>query len=201
MRKEIVELYKKYGFNETNRLSQNMFYKRIIDEFIDNNKEYKILEISNKTGIAYSKMADNEQFWFYNTISNRNYIQKELFDKISYTSEHRSQYVNAMVNLLDMAIKNTRRCRYCTDSIYTNIRNFYDVFTKTVLVDHSYKINKDYNLYMIYRIIKVEDGYNAIKIEAIYFNRNRFKADDIYGFTEFINNTIPYELPRQPDDF
>lgn len=200
MRKEIVELYKKYGFNETNRLSQNMFYKRIIDEFIDNNKEYKILEISNKTGIAYSKMADNEQFWFYNTISNRNYIQKELFDKISYTSEHRSQYVNAMVNLLDMAIKNTRRCRYCTGSIYTNIRNFYDVFTKTVLVDHSYKINKDYNLYMIYRIIKVEDGYNAIKIEAIYFNRNRFKADDIYGFTEFINNTIPYELPRQPDD-
>lgn len=200
MRKEIVELYKKYGFNETNRLSQNMFYKRIIDEFIDNNKEYKILEISNKTGIAYSKMADNEQFWFYNTISNRNYIQKELFDKISYTSEHRSQYVNAMVNLLDMAIKNTRRCRYCTNSIYTNIRNFYDIFTKTVLVDHSYKINKDYNLYMIYRIIKVEDGYNAIKIEAIYFNRNRFKADDIYGFTEFINNTIPYELPRQPDD-
>lgn len=200
MRKEIVELYKKYGFNETNRLSQNMFYKRIIDEFIDNNKEYKILEISNKTGIAYSKMADNEQFWFYNTISNRNYIQKELFDKISYTSEHRSQYVNAMVNLLDMAIKNTRRCRYCTDSIYTNIRNFYDVFTKTVLVDHSYKINKDYNLYMIYRIIKVEDGYNAIKIEAIYFNRNRFKADNIYGFTEFINNTILYELPRQPDD-
>lgn len=199
MRKEIVELYKKYGFNETNRLSQNMFYKRIIDEFIDNNKEYKILEIPNKTGIAYSKMADNEQFWFYNTISNRNYIQKELFDKISYTSEHRSQYVNAMVNLLDMAINNTRRCRYNTDSIYTNIRNFYDVFTKTVLVDRSYKINKDYNLYMIYRIIDV-DGHNAMKIEAIYFNRNRFKADDIYGFTEFINNTIPYELPRQPDD-
>lgn len=199
MRKEIVELYKKYGFNETNRLSQNMFYKRIIDEFIDNNKEYKILEIPNKTGIAYSKMADNEQFWFYNTISNRNYIQKELFDKISYTSEHRSQYVNAMVNLLDMAINNTRRCRYCTDFIYTNIRNFYDVFTKTVLVDHSYKINKDYNLYMIYRIIDV-DGHNAMKIEAIYFNRNRFKADDIYGFTEFINNTIPYELPKQLDD-
>lgn len=199
MRKEIVELYKKYGFNETNRLSQNMFYKRIIDEFIDNNKEYKILEIPNKTGIAYSKMADNEQLWFYNTISNRNYIQKELFDKISYTSEHRSQYVNAMVNLLDMAINNTRRCRYSTDSIYTNIRNFYDVFTKTVLVDHAYKINKDYNLYMIYRIIDV-DGQNAMKIEAIYFNRNRFKADDIYGFTEFINNTIPYELPRQPDD-
>lgn len=199
MRKEIVELYKKYGFNETNRLSQNMFYKRIIDEFIDNNKEYKILEIPNKTGIAYSKMADNEQFWFYNTISNRNYIQKELFDKISYTSEHRSQYVNAMVNLLDMAINNTRRCRYCTNSIYTNIRNFYDVFTKTVLVDHAYKINKDYNLYMIYRIIDV-DGNDAMKIEAIYFNRNRFKADDIYGFTKFINNTIPYELPRQPDD-
>lgn len=200
MRKEIVELYKKYGFNETNRLSQNMFYKRIIDEFIDNNKEYKILEISNKTGIAYSKMADNEQFWFYNTISNRNYIQKELFDKISYTSEHRSQYVNAMVKLLDMAIENTRRCRYCTGSIYTNIINFYDVFTKTVLVDHSYKIIKDYNLYMIYRIIEVDDCHDAIKIEAIYFNRNRFKADDIYGFTEFINNTILYELPRQPDD-
>lgn len=199
MRKEIVELYKKYGFNETNRLSQNMFYKRIIDEFIDNNKEYKILEISNKTGIAYSKMADNEQFWFYNIISNRNYIQKELFNKISYTSEHRSQYVNAMVNLLDMAIENTRRCRYRTASIYTNIRNFYDVFTKTVLIDHSYKINKDYNLYMIYRIIKV-DGNDAMEIEAIYFNRNRFKADDIYGFTEFINNTIQYELPRQPDD-
>ena len=200
MRKEIVELYKKYGFNETNRLSQNMFYKRIIDEFIDNNKEYKILEISNKTGIAYSKMADNEQFWFYNTISNRNYIQKELFDKISYTSEYRSQYVNAMVKLLDMAIKNTRRCRYCTNSIYTNIKNFYDVFTKTVLVDHSYKIIKDYNLYMIYRIIEVDDCHDAIKIEAIYFNRNRFKADNIYGFTEFINNTILYELPRQPDD-
>lgn len=189
MRKEIIDLYEKYGFTTKTLMSQNMFYKNIIDDYIKEGREYEVKEIPNRTGIAYDLNGGNRKFWYYNTISNKNYIQKELFDKLEYKEDHVPEYVDGMVKLIGHTVSKSNAQlitadKYkLNDTIFTNIKNFYEAFKNRKHEDIVKEVSK---LYVIYE----DDGVKYIKY--IYYNRNRFKSEDLIAFEEWLNDSYPY---------
>ena len=189
MRKEIVELFKNEGYETKDLRSQNMFYKIILDSFIENGKDmYKVKEIYNRVGIA-TNVYENKKLWYYNTISTKNWIYKELFQ---WNQKYTSDFEESVIDLLNETC-NTRKYRTTT-----NIKEFFQWFLKCDNLRKTDELDK-YNMvivgdifYIIYKdeeyenhefhdtdigndnCVTTTNRYSAKDIRYIFFNRNRF---------------------------
>lgn len=207
MRKEIVELFKNEGYDTKDLRSQNMFYKIILDSFIENGKDmYKVKEIYNRVGIA-TNVYENKKLWYYNTISTKNWIYKELFQ---WNKKYTSDFEQSVIDLLNKTC-NTRKYRTTT-----NIKEFFQWFLecdnlrKTDELD-KYKMEAVADIfYVIYKDEEYEDqdfhdgdeekigydncimtttNYKGKDIRYLFFNRNRFtmtKYRELYNWLKSI---------------
>lgn len=189
MRKEIVELFKNEGYDTKDLRSQNMFYKIILDSFIENGKDmYKVKEIYNRVGIA-TNVYENKKLWYYNTISTKNWIYKELFQ---WNQKYTSDFEQSVIDLLNETC-NTKKYRTTT-----NIKEFFQWFLECDNLRKTDELDK-YNMvivgdifYVIYKdeeyknhefhdtdigndnCVMTTNRYSAKDIRYLFLNRNRF---------------------------
>lgn len=193
MRKEIAVLFDNYGFKLEDNMSQNSFYKSIIDQYIRYKRLYTVWELQNRCGIAIPK-SGSKNIWYYNTISNKNYIEKELLKKhlVEVDEDHKEfeLYMDGMIKYtLDKLADNGSIVLSKDMTIHHNIRDFFkEEFEEKFEYSHtnsniSYSIEYACNAYIIYKV----DEYGKKVIYSIYYNRNRFRDRNLVQLSEYLS--------------
>lgn len=193
MRKEIAVLFDNYGFKLEDNTSQNSFYKSIIDQYIRYKRLYTVWELQNRCGIAIPEKG-GKNIWYYNTISNKNYIEKELLKKhlVEVDEDHKEfeLYMDGMIKYtLDKLADNGSIVLRKDMTIYHNIRDFFkEEFEEKFEYNHtkgniSYYIEYACNAYIIYKV----DEYGKKIIYSIYYNRNRFRDRNLVQLSEYLS--------------
>ena len=194
MRKEIAVLFDNYGFKLEDNMSQNSFYKSIIDQYIRYKRLYTVWELQNRCGIAIPEKG-GRNIWYYNTISNKNYIEKELLKKhlVEVDEDHKEfeLYMDGMIKYtLDKLADSGSIVLSKVMTIYHNIRDFFKEefeekfdysFTNGNI---SYYIEYACNAYIIY---KIDSKYGKKIIYSIYYNRNRFRDRNLVQLSEYLS--------------
>lgn len=193
MRKEIAVLFDNYGFKLENNMSQNSFYKSIIDQYIRYKRLYTVWELQNRCGIAVP-ISGSKNIWYYNTISNKNYIEKELLKKhlVEVDEDHKEfeLYMDGMIRYtLNRLADNGSIVLSKAMTIYHNIRDFFkEEFEEKFEYNHTngnifYYIEYVCNAYIIYKV----DEYGKKTIYSIYYNRNRFRDRNLVQLSEYLS--------------
>ena len=193
MRKEIAVLFDNYGFKLEDNMSQNSFYKSIIDQYIRYKRLYTVWELQNRCGIAVP-VSGSKNIWYYNTISNKNYIEKELLKKhlVEIDEDHKEfeLYMDGMIKYtLDKLADNGSIVLGKDMTIYHNIRDFFkEEFEEKFEYSHtngnmSYSIEYTCNAYIVYKV----DEYGKKIIYSIYYNRNRFRDRNLVQLSEYLS--------------
>ena len=193
MRKEIAVLFDNYGFKLENNMSQNSFYKSIIDQYIRYKRLYNVWELQNRCGIAVP-VSGGKNIWYYNTISNKNYIEKELLKKhfVEVDKDHKEfeLYMDGMIKYTLNRLKDNGSIVLSKAmTIYHNIRDFFkEEFEEKFEYTHtngnrSYYVEYACNAYIIYKV----DEHGKKVIYSIYYNRNRFRDRNLVQLSEYLS--------------